>query len=103
MVSMPGALSPTEIIAAHRLGADFVKVFPVAQLGPDYIRAVRGPCNHIRLLAVGGVNERNAKDYLVAGCAGVGVGGNLVNKNWIAEGAFERISALAREYVEIAG
>ena len=103
LVSMPGALSPTEIMAAHNAGADFVKLFPAAQLGPDYIKAVRAPCNHIPLLAVGGVNERNAKDYLAAGCVGVGVGGNLVNKDWIAEGAFDRISALAREYAEIAG
>ena len=103
LVSMPGALSPTEIIAAHSLGADFVKVFPAAQLGADYIKAVRGPCNHIPLLAVGGVNERNAKDFLAAGCVGVGVGGNLANKDWIAEDAFERILALAREYAEIAG
>jgi 2-dehydro-3-deoxyphosphogluconate aldolase/(4S)-4-hydroxy-2-oxoglutarate aldolase len=100
---MPGALSPTEIIAAHCLGADFVKVFPAAQLGPSYIKAVRGPCNHISLLAVGGVNERNAKDFLAAGCAGIGVGGNLVNKDWVAEGELGRISALAREYAEIAG
>ena len=102
LVSMPGALSPTEIITAHNCGADFVKVFPAAQLGPDYIKAVRGPCNHISLLAVGGVNERNAKDFLAAGCVGIGVGGNLVNKDWVAEGAFDRILTLAREYAEIA-
>ena len=102
LVSMPGAFTPTEIITAHRLGADFVKVFPAATLGPDYIKAVRGPCNHIPLLAVGGVNERNARDFLSAGCVGVGVGGNLVKKDQV-EGALDRISALAREYAEIAG
>jgi 2-dehydro-3-deoxyphosphogluconate aldolase/(4S)-4-hydroxy-2-oxoglutarate aldolase len=102
-VSVPGALSPSEIITAHNLGADFVKVFPAAQLGPNYIKAVRVPCNHIHLLAVGGVNEKNAKDYFDAGCVGIGVGGNLVNKDLVVAGEFDRISALASEYAAIAG
>ena len=54
MVSMPGAMTPTEIVTAYKSGADFVKVFPVLNLGADYIKAVRGPLNHIPLLAVGG-------------------------------------------------
>lgn len=102
MVSMPGAFSPTEIGAAYAWGADFVKVFPVSQLGPDYIKAVRGPYNHIRLLAVGGVSEKNAGDFLDAGCVGVGVGGNLVNRAWIAANELDRITALARAYSDIA-
>ncbi len=56
MVSMPGALTPTEIENAHEYGADFVKVFPVSTLGPEYIKAVRAPLSHIKLLAVGGVD-----------------------------------------------
>lgn len=99
MVSMPGAMTPTEILTAYRAGADFVKVFPTAGLGSAYIKAVRGPLNHIRLLAVGGVNEKNIADFLAAGCVGAGVGGNLVNKNWIANGEWDKITALAREFV----
>lgn len=99
MVSMPGAMTPTEILTAYRAGADFVKVFPTAGLGSAYIKAVRGPLNHIRLLAVGGVNEKNIADFLAAGCVGAGVGGNLVNKNWIANGEWGKITALAREFV----
>ena len=95
LVSMPGAMTPTEIQTAHRFGADFVKVFPASVLGPGYIRAVRAPLNHIRLLAVGGVNERNISDFLEAGASGVGVGGNLVNREWIRQGRFEDITALA--------
>ena len=98
-VSMPGAMTPTEILTAYRAGADFVKVFPTAGLGSAYIKAVRGPLNHIRLLAVGGVNEKNIADFLAAGCVGAGVGGNLVNKNWIANGEWDKITALAREFV----
>ena len=100
MVSLPGALTPTEINNAYDAGADFVKVFPAAQLGPAYIKAVRGPLNHIPLLAVGGVNEKNIADFIKAGCCGAGVGGNLVNKQWIAAGEWDRITAFAKEFVE---
>lgn len=97
MVSMPGAMTPTEIVTAHALGADFVKVFPTSGLGASYIKAVCAPLNHIRLLAVGGVSEKNVADFLKAGCVGAGVGGNLVNKQWIQNGEFNKITALARE------
>lgn len=99
MVSMPGAMTPTEIQTAWRYGADFVKVFPTSNLGASYIKAVRGPLNHIRMLAVGGVNEKNIAEFLAAGVVGAGVGGNLVNKKWIADGEFDKITALAREFV----
>ncbi len=98
LVSMPGAMTPTEVLAAHEYGADFVKVFPVSGLGSSYIKALRGPVNHVRLLAVGGVNEKNVGEFLKAGAVGVGVGGNLVNKQWIAQGRFDEITALAREF-----
>lgn len=98
LVSMPGAMSPTEIVTAHRYGADFVKVFPTSNLGASYIKAIRGPINHIRLLAVGGVNEKNIGEFIKAGVNGAGVGGNLVNKQWIANGEFDKITALAEEF-----
>ena len=100
LVSMPGAMTPTEVQAAYEYGADFVKVFPAGTLGTSYLKAIRGPINHVRLLAVGGINEKNAIDFLKAGACGVGVGGNLVNKDWIAEGAFDKITSLARALVE---
>ena len=102
LVSLPGALTPTEIMAAHRMGADAVKVFPAGNLGPEYIRAIRAPLSHIPLLAVGGVDADNCAAFLAAGCAGVGVGGSLVNKQWIANGEFDKIMALAAEYVRAA-
>jgi len=98
MVTMPGALTPTEVLEAHSYGADFVKLFPANSMGPGYLKAIRSPLNHVRLLAVGGVDEKNAAEYLKAGAVGVGVGGNLVNKQWIAAGEFDKITALAREY-----
>ena len=99
LVSIPGALTPTEIKAAWCAGADFVKVFPASAMGPAYLKAVRAPLGHIPLMAVGGVNEKNAADFIRAGCCGIGVGGNLVNKEWIAAGEFEKITASAAEYL----
>lgn len=99
MVSMPGAMTPTEIMSAHSYGADFVKVFPTSNLGVPYIKAIRGPINHVRMLAVGGVNENNIADFLAAGVVGAGVGGNLVNKDWIKAGEFGKITDLAHKFV----
>jgi 2-dehydro-3-deoxyphosphogluconate aldolase/(4S)-4-hydroxy-2-oxoglutarate aldolase len=101
MVSMPGALTPTEVLQAHKAGADFVKLFPAGNLGPGYLKSVAAPINHVKLLAVGGVNENNIKDFLNAGAVGAGIGGNLVNKTWIAEGKFQEITALAKALTDV--
>ena len=103
MVSMPGALTPTEIVTAYSWGADFVKLFPAGTQGTAYLKAVTAPLNHIPILAVGGVNEKNIADFLNAGAVGAGVGGNLVNKTWIANGEFEKIVAVAKEFTKNAG
>ena len=100
MVSIPGALSPSEITDAAEYVADFVKIFPAASLGAGYLKAVKGPLNHIPLLAVGGVNELNAAEFLRAGAEGVGIGGNLVNREWIAAGEFDKIREAARRTVQ---
>lgn len=100
MVSMPGALTATEIVRAHRAGADFVKVFPVDSMGPDYIKALKAPLSHIPLTAVGGVNEKNVASFIKAGASGVGVGGSLIKKDWIAAGQWDRITELAKAYTD---
>ena len=102
MVSMPGAMTPTEIVTAHDAGAEFVKLFPAADLGAGYVKAVRAPLSHIKLLAVGGVSEKNFADFLKAGVVGAGVGGNLANRTWIENGEFDKITEVARQLVEIA-
>lgn len=99
MVSMPGALTPTEIEAAHEYGADFVKLFPVANLGPDYVKAVKAPLSHIKLTAVGGINEENMPVYLKAGVSGFGIGTNIVDKKLIAQEDWTAVTALAKKYV----
>ena len=93
---MPGAMTPSEIMTAHRAGADFVKLFPAANFGVEYVKAVRAPVSHVKLLAVGGVNEHNIREFLNAGMVGAGVGGNLANKTWIENGEFDKITAAAK-------
>ena len=100
MVSMPGAMTATEVLDAYSYGADFVKLFPIGNLGTSYVKAICAPINHVPMLAVGGVNEKNIKSFLEAGAVGAGVGGNLVNKEWIAAGEFDKITALAREFTQ---
>ncbi len=100
MLSLPGALSPTEIVSAYDRGADLVKVFPAGTGGPDYIRAIRLPLAHIPLTVAGGVSLENAAAFIRVGAKMVGVGGNLVNREWIAGGEFDRITALAHQYVK---
>jgi len=100
LVTIPGALTATEAVKAHQAGADFVKLFPIGNLGASYIKALRGPLKHIPFVAVGGVNENNVKDFIDAGAVGAGIGGNLVNKEWIRAGEYEKITALARKFVE---
>lgn len=100
MVSMPGALTPTEVMQAHHAGADFVKLFPIGNLGVAYAKAVMAPISHVKLMAVGGVNETNIADYLKAGMAGAGIGGNLANKKWIEEGRYDLITETARALVD---
>ena len=100
LVSMPGALTPSEIKIAHNAGADFVKLFPAGSLGSGYLKAVKAPLSHIRLMAVGGVNEENAAEFLKAGAAGLGVGGNLAKKAWIEAGEYHKLTAAAKALVE---
>lgn len=98
LVSIPGVMTPSEIMAAVRAGADFAKVFPTTNLGPAYIKAIRAPLSHVRILGVGGINPQNIPEYLAAGCVGFGVGGNLVNKDWIDAGEFGKITEVAKEF-----
>ena len=100
MVSMPGALTPSEIQAAYRHGADFVKLFPITNLGTEYVKAIKAPLSHIKMLAVGGINEKNIAEYLRAGVSGFGIGSNIVNKKLIDENDFDGISKLAAKYRE---
>lgn len=99
---MAGALTPTEIIAAWKSGADFVKIFPCGSVGgPKYIRALRGPFPQIPFVPTGGVNLETAADFIRAGAAALGVGGELVQAEALKAGNAEAITANARKFLEI--
>jgi 2-dehydro-3-deoxyphosphogluconate aldolase / (4S)-4-hydroxy-2-oxoglutarate aldolase len=95
---MPGAFTPTEILTAWEAGADIVKVFPAEVAGPAFFKAMRGPLPHIRLMPTGGVDLNTAAAFLNAGACCLGIGGQLVEPKAIADGNFERIRDLARQY-----
>lgn len=97
---LPGAFTPTEILAAWQAGAHAVKVFPVSSAGPEYIKAVRGPLPQIRLCAVGGVTLDNTADFIRAGAVAVGVGGELINDRLLKDGDFATITQRARRFCE---
>ena len=98
MVSIPGALTPTECVDAHDAGADFVKLFPITSLGSSYVKAMKAPLSHIRFLGVGGIDENNMDEYLKAGVCGFGIGSNIVSKKLVEAGNYEAITELARMY-----
>lgn len=98
LVSIPGALTPTEIAAAGRAGADFVKVFPVNYFGPKYIKDLSAPLSHIKMLAVGGITLDNIGEYQQSGAVGFGIGSGIVDKTAIANGEFDKITEYAKQY-----
>ncbi len=100
MVSMPGVFTPTEAANAHRAGADFVKLFPNAEVKPSFIKNLAVPLSHIRFLAVGGVTAENMHEYLKAGAYGVGVASGIADKKAINAGDYGKITELARLYAE---
>ncbi len=101
LVVIPGAMSPTEILAAWQAGTDLVKVFPAGQLGgPDYVKAVKGPLPQILLMPAGGVNIDNAGAFIRAGAAAVAVGSELVDKKAVKEKKFNIITANTRTFIK---
>lgn len=99
-VAVPGALTPTEILAAVRAGADVVKVFPANHFGPQYFRDLHGPMPWLKLTPTGGVDLSTAAEWIKAGAVAVGVGSALVRKDFIAAQKWDELSALANRFVE---
>src|ERR1035438_465951 len=102
VLMMAGALTPTEVITAWKAGSDFVKVFPCAQVGGDsYIKALKGPFPQIPLIAAGGVNQQTASNFILAGAAALGIGGELIPRAAIELRQPERIRELARRFLNL--
>ncbi|MDQ0338269.1 2-dehydro-3-deoxyphosphogluconate aldolase/(4S)-4-hydroxy-2-oxoglutarate aldolase [Caldalkalibacillus uzonensis] len=98
-ISIPGAMTPTEIVQAHRSGADLIKVFPASVLGPGYFKELRGPLPHIRLMPTGGVNLDNIPAFIENGAVAVGVGGALLKPDLINQKAYDQLTDLASQFV----
>jgi 2-dehydro-3-deoxyphosphogluconate aldolase / (4S)-4-hydroxy-2-oxoglutarate aldolase len=100
VVVLAGALTPTEVTMAWKAGSDFVKVFPCAQVGGDtYIKALKRPFPQVGLIAAGGVNQKTAANFILAGASAIGVGGELIPKEAIELRQADRIHELARRFV----
>ena len=100
MVSIPGAMTPSEIVAAWNAGADIVKLFPADDLGYHYIWNIRGPLPHIPLIATGGVNPQTIPEFLKRGINAVGTGVSIINRDMLQAGDYAGIEALARAHVQ---
>jgi len=99
-IIMPGALTPTEVVAAWEAGADFVKVFPCGALGgAKYIKSLKAPLPHIEMVPTGGVSIGTTADFLRAGAAAVAVGAELVDAKTISEGRYEVFEERARQFL----
>lgn len=102
LVSIPGALTPTEILQAYDAGADIVKVFPAGWLGLKYLKDVKGPINHVKFMAAAGVNEENYADFLKAGYCSAGISGRLLDKEMIAQENYAELTRRAQVFTKIA-
>ena len=101
MLSIPGALSPTEIMAAHRAGADFVKLFPAGTMGPRYFKDIKAPLSQIDILAVGGITTENIPAFAAVGACGYAVSSSLVRQDWCNKGEFDKIRLAAENFVSV--
>jgi 2-dehydro-3-deoxyphosphogluconate aldolase/(4S)-4-hydroxy-2-oxoglutarate aldolase len=102
VVTMPGALTPSEVTAAWRAGVDFIKVFPCSQVGgAGYIRALKGPFPNASLVAAGGVTQQTASDLIRAGATALGIGSELIPREAIRLRRAEQIVELARRFLSI--
>jgi len=98
---LPGALTPTEVVAAWRAGADFVKVFPCAPVGGErYIKALHTSLPQIALIAAGGINQQTAAHYILSGATAIGVGQELIPQEAIEKRQSARIKELARRFTK---
>jgi 2-dehydro-3-deoxyphosphogluconate aldolase/(4S)-4-hydroxy-2-oxoglutarate aldolase len=97
---LPGALTPTEIIAAWKVGGDLIKLFPTAQIGgSQYVRALKVPLPQIPLIATGGVNQLTASDFILAGATAIGLGSELLPNEALHFRQVDRIHELARRFL----
>lgn len=99
-ISIPGVMTPTEIVNAYSAGADLLKIFPGAALGETYIKDLQGPLSHIPIMPTGGVTLDNVEAFIRNGAVAVGAGGSLVDSKAIAEERYKVLTDLSRQFIE---
>ncbi len=97
---IPGAFTPTEILNAWQAGADVVKVFPATKLGPEFIKDIKGPLPQVKLTPTGGVDLKNAADWIKAGAVCIGVGSSLVSKKDLEAKNWANIEKTAAAFIQ---
>lgn len=95
---MAGAMTPTEVVRAWQAGADVVKIFPADTLGPAFLKALKGPLPHVKLMPTGGVSLETVNAFLAAGADLLGAGSTLVEKSWMAQSNWQAIEDRARQF-----
>ena len=99
---MLGSYTPTEAQLAHEAGSDFIKIFPADGLGPNYIKALRAPLPHLKIVPTGGVDLKTIDDFLKAGCVAVGAGSSLISKEILETDDWSTLTRVAAEFVKAA-
>ena len=94
-----GAMTPTEALTAHELGADFIKLFPAEHLGPGFIKSMLAPLPMLQIIPTGGVTPENAGDFLRAGAVALGVGSGLVSAELIENGDWPKLTKIAGKFI----
>ena len=101
LLTMAGALTPTEVLQAYNLGSDVVKIFPGSLGGPAYVKALKGPFPYIPMMPTGGVSANNVAEWFATGVVAVGAGSELCPPQLAKEGKFEEITRRAAEFVQV--
>jgi len=101
LANMAGALTPTEVLQAYKLGTDVVKIFPGTLGGPAYIKALKGPFPYISMMPTGGVSAANVAEWFAAGVVAVGAGSELCPPQLAKEGKFDEITRRASDFVKV--
>jgi 2-dehydro-3-deoxyphosphogluconate aldolase/(4S)-4-hydroxy-2-oxoglutarate aldolase len=101
LMTMAGALTPTEVLQAYNLGADVIKIFPGSLGGPAYIKALKGPFPYIPMMPTGGVSAGNVAEWFATGVVAVGAGSELCPPQLAKDGKFDEISRRAAEFVQV--
>ena len=96
-----GAYTPTEALTAWEAGADFIKIFPADQLGPNYIKALKAPLPQLEIIPTGGVDLNTAGDFIRAGCAAIAAGSSFVSKEILKSQDWPKLTAIAKQFVEV--